>query len=333
MKKIFSHTTQISGVLFAILAFFSFITLVSYNVNSLPSWVAFGGYAAMSYCMFAKKHDVVSVGAVSAIAGGLFVQFVIFIISHIRYHAPFAEYSISFWTELLIMLSFVALALFAIATITGKLEQYLDIFEKVWYAPAVMRGLAMVLQFYSASQNRYFYFWEGLTLIIGGLIAVFAVLLASVWFLFHDRLPEPDPKVPDGPEGYIKMVKHILLLLFTFCIWWFIWIYRTTKYLNLANNEEPRKPVTELLLCLFIPFYIVYWNYKSALRVDHLLEQNGLGPNIGNVTIFWSIFAGFLVPILMQDSINKLALSYAAYYNDIPESFYHFNEEAYANNL
>ena len=326
MKKIFSRTTEIGGSFFAVLAVLSFINLLSYNPSDFLSWVTLAGYATLSYCLFTKKRDNFMIGAAFAVAGGLFLQDLIFIIQRIRYQPLFAEYGLSFITDLLIVLSFVLLALIAMTTISGKLEDHLETFEKFWYAPAVVRALALVLQLYSASQERYFYFMQGLFMVIGGLIAASAVLLATVWLLFPDRLPSPEPKVPDGPDGYIKMVKHILLLLFTFGIWWFIWIYRTTKYLNLANNEEPRKHVAELLLCMFIPFYIIYWNYKSALRIDYLLEQNGMGPAIGNVSIFWSIFVPFLVPILMQDSINRLALEFEKGYYDLPESFYMFEE-------
>jgi hypothetical protein len=56
-----------------------------------------------------------------------------------------------------------------------------------------------------------------------------------------------------------------------------------------------------------------------------MLEQNGMGPKIGNVCIFWSIFAPFMVPVIMQDSINRLALEFEMGCNNLPESFYLFD--------
>ena len=45
--------------------------------------------------------------------------------------------------------------------------------------------------------------------------------------------------VPAG-SAYCSMVKHVFLLLFTFGIWYYIWIYRTTCYLNQVEDEPPR---------------------------------------------------------------------------------------------
>ena len=50
------------------------------------------------------------------------------------------------------------------------------------------------------------------------------------------------------------MVKCVLLLIFTFGIYWLIWIYRTTGYLNRTEDEPPHTPAYQLLLCLFVPF-------------------------------------------------------------------------------
>ena len=75
---------------------------------------------------------------------------------------------------------------------------------------------------------------------------------------------------PQKPDGYCDMLKHVLLLLFTFGIWQFIWIYRTTEFLNRTPNEPPRSGVSQLLLCMFVPFYIIYWVYASCKRIDKL---------------------------------------------------------------
>ena len=49
-------------------------------------------------------------------------------------------------------------------------------------------------------------------------------------------------------SAYCSMVKHVFLLLFTFGIWYYIWIYRTTCYLNQVEDEPPRNPTAKLLL-------------------------------------------------------------------------------------
>lgn len=319
MKKIFSRTTQIAGVCFTIIALLSLYSMTS-GYNTAFYALMLVCYCGLAYAMFAKKRDLIIAGSCGGIAVILFILCIRSIILQSRYGYSFSQYALSFFSDLLIVLSFAGLALVAYAATTDKLEDHLEALSRFWYAPAALRALALLLALCAYANNTYTYFLQGLSIFLGGFIAVVAVLFTSVWLLFPDRLPEPEPD--NSPEGYIKMVKHILLLLFTFGIWWFIWIYRTTKFLNLANNEEPRKPVPELLLCMFIPFYLVFWNYKSALRIDYLLEQNGMGPKISNVCIFWSIFVPFMAPVLMQDSINHVALEFHRAYAELPESFY-----------
>ena len=319
MKKIFARTTEIAGTCFSCIAFLCIVSLLQgYNVvlYALLSVCYFG----LAYALFAKKREGILPACCYFVAGLLLILTCISAVNHGQYYGRFySGYGWTFIADLITVLSFTGLALFGASAVSNQFIQHKDTFLKFWYVPTALRGLAVVLQLIFAAQQKYFYYLEGIGILLGGLIAVAAIFFTTVWTLFPERLPEVES---DGPEGYIKMVKHILLLFLTFGIWWLIWIYRTTKYLNRADNEEPRKPVTELLLCMFIPFYIVYWNYKSALRIDTLLGQNGMGPKIGNISIFWSIFAFILVPILMQDSINRIALEFENGCNDLPESFY-----------
>ena len=111
-----------------------------------------------------------------------------------------------------------------------------------------------------------------------------------------------DPKT----YGYYEMITHILLCLFTGGIWNLIWIYRTTRYLNCLPDEEYRNPATKLLLCMFVPFYSIYWIYKSAQRIDKLAKQNGIVSDLAVVCLILEIFVSLIPPILMQDKINKI---------------------------
>lgn len=108
-------------------------------------------------------------------------------------------------------------------------------------------------------------------------------------------------------EAYFGMFGHVMLLLFTLGIWYLIWIYRTTKYLNADESEEPRNPTTKLLLCMFIPFYIIYWTYKSAQRADRLCADAGMNSDITTACLILAIFIPIVPPILIQDKMNKLS--------------------------
>ncbi len=111
----------------------------------------------------------------------------------------------------------------------------------------------------------------------------------------------------DSSEHYISLTKHILLLIFTFGVWQYIWVYKTTGYTNLAADEDERTPVRELLLCLFVPVYIIIWTYKTALRVDKIAKANDVQSDLGTLCLILSIIFGIIPPILMQDKINSIA--------------------------
>jgi len=109
-------------------------------------------------------------------------------------------------------------------------------------------------------------------------------------------------------DGYMDMTKHILLLLFTFGIWQYIWVHRTTAYLNRTPNAEQYNPTTKLFLCMFVPFYSIYWIYKHSQRIDTLLKvKNPAHSDIATTFLIISIFIPVVTYIMMQDKINTIA--------------------------
>lgn len=104
----------------------------------------------------------------------------------------------------------------------------------------------------------------------------------------------------------ISIALHIVLLLFTFGIWHLIWVYKTTDALNNLTNEPYRSPGSQLLLYMFIPFYSIYWTYKSAQRIDVANKARGENSDFATVAIILSIFIPLVAIILMQDKINHL---------------------------
>ena len=110
-----------------------------------------------------------------------------------------------------------------------------------------------------------------------------------------------------GQNGCIDIVMHAILLLVTCGIWHFIWIYKTTSYLNIVEGEEQRNPLNKLLLCIFVPFYTIYWTYKSAQRIDKLANSKNIPSDLSKVCLILAIFLGIIPPILMQLKINEIA--------------------------
>lgn len=112
-------------------------------------------------------------------------------------------------------------------------------------------------------------------------------------------------------NGYISMGKHIVLCLFTFGIWYLIWIYRTTAYLNRAPDSEEYSPTSKLLLCMFVPFYIIFWLYKHGQRIDRLAKANNVDSDIATLSLIMGIFIPIVAVILMQDKINTICIAAA----------------------
>lgn len=111
----------------------------------------------------------------------------------------------------------------------------------------------------------------------------------------------------ENADGYISIGIHILLLLFTFGIWGYIWIYKTTIYLNSAPNVEQENPTSKLLLCIFVPFYYIYWLYKHGQRIDALTKERGLNhSDMATMCLILGIFIPIIAYILMQDRINSI---------------------------
>lgn len=108
-------------------------------------------------------------------------------------------------------------------------------------------------------------------------------------------------------EGYVDLMSCALLLLFTLGIYHLVWIYRTTRYLNRVEGAPSRNPTTKLLLCMFIPFYTIYWTYQSAQRVDALARSKGLYAELTSPCVLLSIFAGIVPPLPMQNTINAVS--------------------------
>ena len=108
-------------------------------------------------------------------------------------------------------------------------------------------------------------------------------------------------------EAYCGLGKHILLIIFTFGIWPLIWTYRTTKYLNKTPGAEYYNPVSKLLLCMFIPFYSIYWLYKHGQRIDSFTKAKGINnSDVATLCLILGIFIPVVAYIIMQDKINTL---------------------------
>ena len=230
-------------------------------------------------------------------------------------------YFASFISSVLSLLSFLFAALVCFASLTDTLPQMKKPLSGLWFLPAVravmplyyfMRTLIEVLRY---STPPLF-----LLLDLLNLLPTIATLFALLWVTHPDDTRAAAPSSAGYsqaggtygqacdvmPEAYCGMAKHVLLLLFTFGIWQLIWVYRMTRYTNAVQDEPERNPTTKLLLYIFIPFYSIYWTYKTARRIDKLAAAKGIPSDIATLCLVLEFFIPIVPLILMQDKLNTV---------------------------
>lgn len=63
---------------------------------------------------------------------------------------------------------------------------------------------------------------------------------------------------------------------------------------------------------MFVPFYSIYWTYKSAHRIDMLGYEKGIQGETATLSLILSLFVPILPPILMQSKLNSVIMADSA---------------------
>lgn len=263
------------------------IAPASYNVQMLI-WVA--SYAVLAFALLTKRRDLfLPVGFALAGIACLF--------------------SLNFRNVLLLLGNW-GMAFLAVVFVTDYLPQLREQMKKLWFIPPAVLVLATLL-----SIGIWFLAFLRLLATCAGMF------LAAMWVAYPEGLPQQtvsasaetgSTTTTPAPEVYCGLVKHILLLLFTCGIWLYIWIYRVTGYTNNVQGEENRNPTNKLLLCLFVPFYVIYWMYKTAQRLDKMAAAKNIPSDLSTLCLILAIFVPIIPPILMQDKLNAIVAPTAA---------------------
>lgn len=147
-----------------------------------------------------------------------------------------------------------------------------------------------------------------------GKIPYLIVHIGSAYLMYLKANPKPTYEVPENeyPEYndmYVGIVKHILLTIFTFGIYDCIWVYKTTENLNLEGVNEKHSGARKLLLCMFVPFYRIYWFYVQAKRLENLMKHKCMSASdFAIVTLVLAIFVPIVAAsALLQTKINEYA--------------------------
>lgn len=330
-----------AGVLFAVLAFWQLLwQFVPGAVTSkyrMP-WLAV--FAIMSITTILKKRNQLPIITISAIAILHFADFIRYILAVSGFGMAF-----NFFYYVLEILADICLLCIATANCTDLFLKQRGKINKLWLIPTILLIAGNILLVYRdldfvtigwsstydidllGAYTSYLRF--ALEDTMGTLITAIAFLFSALWFVFPNRKLKQDTVTKNEEfngnnyaqsEAYCGLGKHVLLLLFTFGIWYLIWIYRITGYLNCVEDEEPRNPTTKLLLCLFVPFYPIYWVYKSSQRIDKLARAKGLSSDLSTLCLILAIFVGIIPPILMQDKINAIISAEDKYFQNEPKA-------------
>ena len=283
----------IAGVIFGILALWWIIEMVAYQYYEFYSVVCKLCYIGMSVALFMKKKIILTISATV-----LAITELIFFIKYITTDIPIL-YLISVTFPL--MIAYVLIVLLAVD------EKH---FKKIWFLPAVFRAIPCIYNIIGGIIDGYLIY--NILSDLWNILNVLAFLFACMWLAgktIKVRVNEGTNAATAVPEnaGYCSLAKHVLLLLFTFGIWQLIWVYKSTSYLNCVEDEEYRNPTTKLLLCMFVPFYSIFWIYKSAQRIDKLAKTKNIQSDLSTVCLILAIFIPFVAYIIMQDKINAVA--------------------------
>lgn len=298
-----SRYTQAATAVYALLGVHQLISLFKYF--SLWSLLWLAAYVCIAVCLFMGKRDIIAVAGFGVM--GLIALF------NLLDSGSF----LSFLMNLLFLAANGGICLIAVVSLTEYLPQWKPLAEKFWYVPAAAAAVLAVFNLFSGLVN--FLNWGYFSFPFWPIVRAAALLLAAIWAVFPDGLPADilsgigsSQQTGGGTasgygEAYFSLGLHIVLLLLTGGIWMYIWIYRVTRYLNCVRDEQERSPVAQLLLCMFVPFYSIYWTYKSAQRIDKLAAYRGIKSDLATLCLVLAIFIGIVPPILMQDKLNSIA--------------------------
>ncbi len=277
----------IAGILCCFLSLGWLIALDS-AWTPLPPFLWLAGYAVCAVALFRGKRQDPLLLIGCAILTAASIAGLLISLPYSGWYLP------GILSQLTLIAGMLAMLLLCISQTTQALDHHRDSLKRIWFLPAACLAASMVLSIrYSGALHP--------------LAAGILFLLTGLWLCRPEDLEGPEAY--GTAPGYHGMVKHVLLLLFTLGIWYLIWIYRQTKFLNRSKDAPPRSPGTELLLCMFIPFYACFWTYKSGQRLNALAAEADVPCETPAFYLVLSFFGWLLAPMVMQDQINTLLLA------------------------
>ena len=332
----------IAAPMFIVIAAFTFIGMIVSLVNgsifsALSALIMLPAYVLLIIDLFMKKRGILTVIGTALPTFAAFIGLIATVVYMIQYLTMGYHISagnvIHYIVQILFDLAAIVCWLIMLLTVFSlipplsfdklKLDKFRALVNKFWFAPCALILLCSItssfISFLISAFEGYLYFGSVVNLFTNAIACAVPLL---PWFFMcmwlkdpYDNRPAKDPSTivhevdPSGrhpvDDAKLDMMQHILLTLFTGGFWQLLWIYKTTAALNRVPGEEDRSPLKEFLLSL-IPYYWVYWAYKSAQRIDALARMRGLESNVVVLDLLMSLLLGSVGPILMQEQINRI---------------------------
>jgi len=268
----------------------------------LSSWLWIAGFVILALSMFLRMKNVLPA-----------IGFAVLAVDRV---VCMAVYGVIDVISILWTLIFLLAAVICFASLTNIMPMQREAFRRLWFLPAVLSAvkwvIAIVWTLHRDSRRILSYgFAEYLSssgiisTLLQGVFITALMLFALLWAANPDGIPSKGTS-----KAYCNMALHILLLLFSCGIWYWIWNYRMTRDTNAVRDEAERNPVTKLLLCMFIPFYGIYWTYKTAQRIDKMAWDRNIPSSTAALCLIMVCFSCFLmflnIAMQMKDQFYKL---------------------------
>ncbi len=314
-KKVKFPIAAVFAFVYAVLYFY-FNSYVIIHYDTINGLIHLCPYVLVGVMLLRKKNDVFLCGSIAIFVLSSFLKFIFYS------PATMARNFIEFIAVILLL--FIALSNCADNRIKAYFENYSVVSKKIWFIPMSVKILGCIIDIYELHNFKvlygdvYFHYVEFIYIVLDILFFAFAALwLINPYSADEQKSPESvsdtSPSVECGAEN-CGMIKHILLLLFTFGIWNYIWIYRTTKFLNNTPGVKYNSPTSKLLLCMFVPFYQIYWLYSQGQRIDTFSKSKRINnTDIATVCLLLGFFMPNIAFVLMQDRINAICMTSASY--------------------
>lgn len=303
--------TRSSTAAFAIIAgVFCLPLLLPTFIYSWP-WIA--GLVILAISMFARMKNVIPAIGFASLAADR-IKFIIDIVPVSSYGAfSYEPFRFVFVLAVLQALMYLLAAVICFASLTNLVPMQRAAFRKLWFLPAILSavvGITDIIRIVCLYGDKILAYGVVKYLTdseVSRDLLLYAfttsiLLFSLLWAANPDGIPSKSTS-----KAYCNMALHILLLLFSCGIWYWIWNYRMTRDTNAVRDEAERNPVTKLLLCMFIPFYKIYWTYKTAQRIDKMAWERNIPSSTASLCLIMEFFLPIIPPIVMQDKMNAVA--------------------------